>query len=198
MADIKDFQCTYANSAGISEEVTSKLNLTFPDAYLHWDTMAAISLALKETDGAGFCELPFCHTVEAEAMGGIVNFGNEKIGDQLLAYIKEAQKYGVNMISYADSSGAVSIIGPAMAEQVVESFTYEFIKKAEALIGEDAVLLLCPRTALALIGTDNAEFADVALPEPMRYGEACTWMIGKEKIISALFQNPFTGTYQIG
>ena len=34
MADIKDFKCTYANSAGISEEVTSKLNLTFPDAYL--------------------------------------------------------------------------------------------------------------------------------------------------------------------
>ena len=203
MADIKDFRCTYANSAGINEEVTRKLNLTFPEAYLHWDTMAAISLALKETDGASFCELPFCHTVEAEAMGGIVNFGNEKIGprakeyictkpeelldlkemdfsqgrlhevllacqhlrqkgenvvleiagpftilnvlidiryvfkamrkqpelmkqvfwkigDQLLRFIKEAQKYGVNMISYADSSGAVSIIGPAMAEQVVE------------------------------------------------------------------------------
>ena len=203
MADIKDFRCTYSNSAGIREEVTRNLNLTFPDAYLHWDTMAAISLALKETDGAGFCELPFCHTVEAEAMGGIVNFGNEKIGprakeyiytkpeelldlkemdfsqgrlhevllacqhlrqkgenvvleiagpftilnvlidiryvfkamrkqpelmkqvfwkigDQLLRFIKEAQKYGVNMISYADSSGAVSIIGPAMAEQVVE------------------------------------------------------------------------------
>ena len=87
MADIKDFRCTYANSAGIREEVTSKLNLTFPDAYLHWDTMAAISLALKETDGAGFCELPFCHTVEAEAMGGIVNFGNEKIGPRAKEYI---------------------------------------------------------------------------------------------------------------
>ena len=90
------------------------------------------------------------------------------------------------MISYADSSGAVSIIGPAMAEQVVESFTYEFIKKAEALIGEEAVLLLCPRTTLALIGTDKAEFADVALPGPMRYGEACAWMIGKEKILGQM------------
>ena len=281
MADIKDFQCTYANSAGINEAVTSKLNLTFPDAYLHWDTMAAISLALKETDGAGFCELPFCHTVEAEAMGGIVNFGNEKIGprakeyictkpeellnlkemdfsqgrlhevllacqhlrqkgenvvleiagpftilnvlmdikyvfkamrkqpelmkqvfwkigDQLLAYIKEAQKYGVNMISYADSSGAVSIIGPAMAAQVVESFTYAFIKKAEALMGENAVLLLCPRTALALIGTDKAEFADVALPEPMRYGEACAWMIGKEKILGQMCIKNINYTLQNG
>ena len=281
MADIKDFRCTYANSAGISEEVTSKLNLTFPDAYLHWDTMAAISLALKETDGAGFCELPFCHTVEAEAMGGIVNFGNEKIGprakayictkpeelldlkemdfsqgrlhevllacrhlrkngenvileiagpftilnvlmdiryvfkamrkqpelmkqvfwkigNQLLDYIRQAQKYGVNMISYADSSGAVSIIGPAMAEQVVESFTYEFIKKAAALIGEDAVLLLCPRTTLALIETDKAEFADVTLPGPMRYGEAYAWMIGKEKILGQMCIKNINYTLQNG
>ena len=281
MAGIKDFKCTYANSAGISEEVTGKLDLTFPDAYLHWDTMAAISLALKETDGAGFCELPFCHTVEAEAMGGIVNFGNEKIGprakeyictkpeellnlkemdfsqgrlhevllacqhlrqngenvvleiagpftvlnvlmdikyvfkamrkqpelmkrvfwkigDQLLDYIKEAQKYGVNMISYADSSGAVSIIGPAMAEQVVDSFTYAFIKKAEALIGEDAVLLLCPRTALALIGTEKAEFADIALPGPMRYGDACAWMIGKEKILGQMCIKNINYTLQNG
>ena len=78
MSDMKDFKCTYANSVGISEEVTEKLSLTFPDAYLHWDTMAQVALALKETDGAGFCELPFCHTVEAEAMGGLVNYGNEK------------------------------------------------------------------------------------------------------------------------
>ena len=87
MADIKDFKCTYNNSVGISEEVTKKLNLTFPDAYLHWDTMADIALALKETDGAFFCELPFCHTVEAEAMGGIVNYGNEKTGPRAKEYI---------------------------------------------------------------------------------------------------------------
>ena len=87
MADIKDFKCTYDNSVGISEEVTAKLHLTFPDAYLHWDTMALIAEALKETDGAAFCELPFCHTVEAEAMGGIVNYGNEKTGPRAKEYI---------------------------------------------------------------------------------------------------------------
>ena len=43
-----------------------------------------------------------------------------KIGNQLLDYIKEALKYGVNMISYADSSGGLNILGPKMAEQVVE------------------------------------------------------------------------------
>ena len=81
---------------------------------------------------------------------------------------------------------------------MVESFTYEFIKKAETLIGEDAVLLLCPRTALALIGTDNAEFADVALPGPMRYGEACAWMIGKEKILGQMCIKNINYTLQNG
>lgn len=269
MADMKDFKCTYANSVGISEEVTKKLSLSFPDAYFHWDTMADIALALKETDGASFCELPFCHTVEAEAMGGIVNYGNEKIGprakeyictkpeellelkemdfsqgrihevllacqhlrqsgenvvlevagpftilnvlidakyvfkgwrkqpevmkevfwkigNQLLNYVKEAFRYGVNMISYADSSGSLNILGPKMAEQVVEEFTYEFLKKMEEIVSDDAIVLLCPKTTFALLGTDKCEFVDVKLPEPMRYGEACISMIGKEKFLGQM------------
>ena len=39
MGEIKDFNCTYDNSAGISSAVTEGLGLTFPEAYLHWDTM---------------------------------------------------------------------------------------------------------------------------------------------------------------
>lgn len=269
MGDIKDFKCTYDNSAGISGEVTKDLELTFPDAYKHCDTMVTLAEALKKTDGAPFCELPFCHTVEAEAMGGIVNYGNDKtgprakeyictkpeellelqsmdfssgrihelllacqklrqkgenvvlevagpftvlnvlidakyvfkgmrkqpelmkevfwkIGRELLKYIEEAQKYGVNMISYADSAGGVNILGPKMAEQVVEDFTYDFLKEVEKLIGDDMVVMLCPKTTFALLGTDRAEFVDVKLPEPMRYGEACAWMIGKTKFLGQM------------
>ncbi len=40
------------------------------------ETMAELAQVLKECDKAPFCELPFCHTVEAEAMGGIINYGN--------------------------------------------------------------------------------------------------------------------------
>ena len=87
MGEIKDFNCTYDNSAGINGEVTEGLGLTFPDAYLHADTMAKLSRALKEHDGAAFCELPFCHTVEAEAMGGLVNYGNDKTGPRAKEYI---------------------------------------------------------------------------------------------------------------
>ena len=87
MGEIKDFHCTYDNSVGINEEVTKELGLIFPDAYMHWDTMARLSRALKEHDGASFCELPFCHTVEAEAMGGIINYGNALTGPRAKEYI---------------------------------------------------------------------------------------------------------------
>lgn len=265
MAQIKDFQCTYDNSAGISSEVTQGLGLTFPDAYLNWETMAALSKALKEHDKAAFCELPFCHTVEAEALGGIVNYGNEtagprakeyictspeellalpeidfssgrihevllackalrdegehvvlqvsgpftilnvlidakyvfkamrkkpelmkevfrKLGGNILRFMEEGKKYGADLISYADSSGGVNILGPKMAVQVVEDFTYGFLKKAETLADDGTMILLCPKTAFALLGTGKARFCDLKLPGPMGYGEGCIEMIGKVKM----------------
>ncbi len=265
MAKIKDFQCTYDNSAGISGEVTKNLGLTFPEAYLHWDTMAALSKALKEFDKAAFCELPFCHTVEAEAMGGIVNYGNEvagprakeyictapeeilklpaidfsagrihqvllackalreagehvvllvsgpftilnvlidakhvfkamrkkpelmkevfwKLGTEILRFMEEGKKYGAELISYADSSGGVNILGPKLWEQVVEDFTYEFIQKAAELADDKTMLLLCPKTTFALTGTGKARFRDIKLSRPMSYGEGCIEMVGKVKV----------------
>ena len=53
----------------------------------------------------------------------------QRIERELLTYIKIAVEYGVDMISYADSSGGVNILGPKMAEQVVMDFTYDFLKK---------------------------------------------------------------------
>lgn len=264
MAEIRDFKCTYDNSVGISEDVTGGLGLTFPDVYMHADTMVKLAKALKKHDGSSFCELPFCHTVEAEAMGGIINYGNDKIGPrakeyictipeellelpeidfttgrihevllackslreqgehvllmvlgpftilnvlidarhvfkamrkkpelmkevfwklgrEVLRFIEEAKRYGVDLISYADSSGGVNILGPKMAEQVVEDFTYEFLKEAEKLVDENLLILLCPKTTFALLGTEKAKFKDVELPGSMNYGDACISMIGKAK-----------------
>ena len=69
---IRDFHCDYSNSVGVSAEVTSGLDLDFPDAYKHAETMAKLALAIKEHDNEGFCLLPFCRTVEMEAVGGNV------------------------------------------------------------------------------------------------------------------------------
>ena len=252
MGDIKDFNCTYDNSAGIRSEVTEGLGLTFPDAYTHCDTMVTLSKVLKEKDKAVICELPFCHTLEAEAMGGIINLGNEiagpraggyvctdveeilnlpdmdftkgriqetllackklreegehvvfevagpftilnvlidaryvfkgmrkkpevmekvfwKLGDQILKYMELVKEYGGDLISYADSSGGVNILGPKMMEAVTVNFTYPFLKKIEQLADDKTMILLCPKTTLALIGTEKAKFVDHQLEEPIGY-----------------------------
>ena len=66
-----------------------------------------------------------------------------------------------------------------MAEQVVMDFTYDFLKKAIELLDGKAMLLLCPKTTLALIGTEKACYMDRELPEVMRYGESCVSLIGR-------------------
>lgn len=266
MGAILDFKCTYDNAAGIRKEITAGLDIAFPDAYLHADTMAVLAKTVKEYEGAPFCELPFCHTVEAEAMGGIINLGDEKagprareyitdkmeeilslpeidysggrihevllacrklreegeqvvlevsgpftilnvlidakyvfrtmrkdpelgravmwkLGREVLRYIEKAQEYGVRMISYADSSGGVNILGPKMAEQVVEDFTYEYIKEMAQITAGKSLIVLCPKTTFALLGTNHAKFREHALPGVMRYGEGCIRSIGEIDIV---------------
>jgi uroporphyrinogen-III decarboxylase len=47
----------------------------------------AVSKKLKDKNRSDFCELPFCHTLEAESMGGEVNYGDETNGPRAKAYI---------------------------------------------------------------------------------------------------------------
>ena len=265
MQTIVDFNCTYDNSAGIRQDVTNRLELRFPDAYLEADSMVKLSLALKEHDRASFCEMPFCHTVEAEAMGGMIQYGDEKtgprakeyvcksledvwnlpaidfesgrilevlkacrelvqrgekvvlevsgpftilnvlvdakyvfrgmrktpelfwkvldkIGQELLRYVKTAETYGVHCISYADSAGGVNILGPKVAREVTEMFTYDLVKKLAEMTEEDTTILLCPKTTFMLLGTDKAKFIDIELKDEMRYGDACMMLCGKVKL----------------
>lgn len=269
MAKIIDFKCTYDNSVGISSKITQKTNLKFPEAYTKADSMEILSLELKKEDEVNFCQLPFCHTVEGEAMGGIVNLGDENIGprakeyicnsseellnlpqidyskgrmaevlkackslrekgenvalyvsgpftimsvlidpkyvyktfrkdpemmqrifdkfqNEILRYIEEAKKVGVNMISYGDSSGGLNILGPKFSEQVVDMFTYPLLKKIEKIVDDEVIVLLCPKTSLALLGTEKAEWKDIDLKEVMKYPDACVEVIGRAKFVGQM------------
>ena len=269
MSKIIDFKCTYENSIGMYKEVTQKTNLQFPEAYKHWDSMALLATELKNHDKALYCELPFCHTVEGEAMGGTINYGDENIGprakdyicttakeilalpeidyskgrisevlkackylrekdenvvlyvsgpftimnvliepryvfkifkkepevmkeiflkfqNEILRFIVEAQKAGVNMISYGDSSGGLNILGPKFSEQVVEMFTYPLLKSIEQILSDETIILLCPKTTFALLGTDRAVWEDIQLEAPIKYAKACIEVIGKAKFVGQM------------
>lgn len=86
MIKFRDFECPYSNAVGICDEATQGTGLTFPDAYFHADTMVKLALAVKEHEGAAFCMVPFCYTLEGEALGGNVNFGSGNVAPHGGAY----------------------------------------------------------------------------------------------------------------
>lgn len=269
MSKIIDFQCTYDNSVGINEEVAQKTGLEFPEAYKNWDSMVQLAIELKKHDKATFCELPFCHTVEGEAMGGSINYGDEKIGPrakdyicttaeeilalleidyskgrisevlkackylrqkgenvvlyisgpftilnvlidprhvfkifrkkpevmkdifdkfqkEILRFVEEAQKVGVNMISYGDSTGGLNILGPKLSEEVVKNFTYPLLKRIEEILNDETIVLLCPKTTFALLGTDRAVWKDINLGVPIKYSDGCIKVIGQTKFVGQM------------
>lgn len=262
---IKDFHCTYDNASGISADASACANVAFPDVHNDARMMADLAKSLKEYNKAPFCTLPFCHTVEAEALGGIVNLGNaetgprcggyitespadildlpdmdfangriakvleacriladegehvmieicgpitimnslmdpkhifkmirkdadmakavfEKLGEQAFRYMQQAKAHGAQFISYADVVGGVNIVGPKMAEGIVDFFTYDYVKRIQQLSDQDCMVMLCPKTTFALIGCEKASFNDIEVSEPMRYGEACIELLGKVKL----------------
>ena len=83
---IADYKCTKANTAGINETIIADLQLEFPRSYNDAKIMAAISLATKQETGSRVCLLPFCHTVEAEALGGQINLSEGKFGPRVAFY----------------------------------------------------------------------------------------------------------------
>lgn len=68
----------------------------------------------------------------------------QRIERELLTYIKIAVEYGVDMISYADSSGGVNILGPKMTEQVVMDFTYDIFEKDHRVVGWKSNAVIVP------------------------------------------------------
>lgn len=254
MARIADFHCTYDNASGFGTWAAEDYGIQFPEAYTEREMMVKLALATKEHNGAAVCLLPFCHTLEAEALGGIIRLGDgvtgprtggyccktleevlelpeigeihrltetlaacriltqmgekviflvsgpltilngladseivfrallkepelmeqvlKKLGQDILAMMKLAEDAGAEFISFADPSGGVNIVGPKIAGRVAQAFTAGFLKEADLQLRPETTVLLCPKTAFALIGTEMAECKDHVLPEPMEYTKA--------------------------
>ena len=73
-----------------------------------------------------------------------------------------------------------------MAEQMVDLFTYDFVKQAGKLADEHTMILLCPKTTFALLGTGKAKLMDCQIhddrsqeEDSLSYAEACIQMKGK-------------------
>jgi uroporphyrinogen-III decarboxylase len=84
------FKCISDNLEEIPEEVTKIAGTTLPEAHMKGELMAALSKALKEYHKDNISMVPFCMTVEAEALGADIKMGNEKIGPRVGKYAFES------------------------------------------------------------------------------------------------------------
>lgn len=81
LKDLMKLSCKYTDSDGVMETIRDS-ETSFVKVYSSAQAIADFSVALKIKRNDSYCQLPFCHTVEAEAMGGQIRTGDETAGDR--------------------------------------------------------------------------------------------------------------------
>ncbi|MBU5436551.1 hypothetical protein KQI42_00945 [Tissierella sp. MSJ-40] len=71
------------------------------------------------------------------------------IEDSIVAYMLEGIKQGADIISFADPTGTIDILGPRIYEEVSGKSTYNILKKIESQLG-DTIVHLCGKTSTSL------------------------------------------------
>jgi len=79
--------CGHLDAAGVEAGLLARLGLGLPQAHQNGADMARLARALKERKGAVLCTLPFCCTVEAEALGASIRLGDAVTGPRAAGYV---------------------------------------------------------------------------------------------------------------
>lgn len=72
------FKCNQNDNENIPMEIIDNTHLKFPDLHTNSKDIAYVSQNLKLYKNDSICKVPFCTTVEAEAMGANIKLGDEK------------------------------------------------------------------------------------------------------------------------
>lgn len=91
------FKCTSNGSEEIPKELFKLMDSKFPGVHTNMNDMVNLSMALKKYKKDTICKLPFCVTVEAEAMGADIKFGDEKNGPRVNNYVFKSIDQLLNM-----------------------------------------------------------------------------------------------------
>jgi len=85
-----NFVCTGRDEVEIPLEVLNSGEFRFPDLHSSSEEMAKLAKAIKLNKHNSICVLPFCLTVETEALGARVNLGNTGAGPRISSYSYES------------------------------------------------------------------------------------------------------------
>ncbi len=81
-----EFKCEGENLEQIPEIIVEKTGITFPEAHKDKDQMARLAKEIRAYKKDTMARIPFCVTVEAEALGGDIQLGDAKIGPRVRGY----------------------------------------------------------------------------------------------------------------
>lgn len=82
-----EFSCKYNEKGDISPQLMEKLELDFAQVYADKDDIIRICKAIKAENNNHAVILPFCHTIEAKAMGGDIRLGDDTAGPRPGSYV---------------------------------------------------------------------------------------------------------------
>jgi uroporphyrinogen-III decarboxylase len=100
----------------------------------------------------------------------------QKIEDSLFRYIVEGVKKGASIISYADPTGDLSLVGPKIYREISGKRSYSLLKRVEGHLG-NSIIHLCGRTSIAFEKTGFCVSKPVEVEVGLTYGEAITGIL---------------------
>jgi uroporphyrinogen-III decarboxylase len=157
MGEKLDFKCTGDNLEQIPIEIVENLQLKFPDIHNNSNEMAKLSIEFKKYNKDLLCRVPFCVTVEAEALGADIKLGDEKIGPRVdkyafnnleeLKHIKEIEftkgriKQVLEAVESLNRQGEITILNVAGPMTIISSLMdpvvfYKGIRKNREIIDD--------------------------------------------------------------
>jgi uroporphyrinogen-III decarboxylase len=82
--------CGHQDASGLDAQLAKALGLHFPEAHFDASALAVLASAIRKKTEARLTALPFCCTIEAEALGAKINLGNSEIGPRPGDFIKNS------------------------------------------------------------------------------------------------------------
>lgn len=92
----------------------------------------------------------------------------DEIRKALVEYIEKLADSGIQLISFSDSLAGADIIGPKQMQLYVDEFLMKFLEDIQN-IDKPFNFHLCPKSTMALISLDKAEFKPIEKNEEQRY-----------------------------
>lgn len=83
------FRCVSTYENEIPVEIIERKKESFSKVHTKSDEIANLAKEIKNYNKDSICTVPFCSTVEVEALGGIVNLGDERIGPRINEFAYE-------------------------------------------------------------------------------------------------------------